>query len=192
MLSASSNVALQLLDGEFPLGDDRFHRIADRNDTNQPAAFDDGQVTDALVGHQRHTFFHRLLGTDGDYHRAHDLLDGDFPGRLACQNDLSRVIPLREDTFQLIDLEHQQCSDVLFGHQLEGVEDGGFRWHRPYLVSLTFQDLSGSHYRFTPWLIGFAAAPLNNIHQRREGARSIHVAWPTRGTVSAGQIGRRL
>src|SRR5882724_10824820 len=88
------DVVLELLDHELLLRDDGLDDVADRDHAHQPFLLHHGQVADALVGHQRHAVFDRLLGTDVENVGAHDLPDGDLLGGLPFEDDLPRVVPL--------------------------------------------------------------------------------------------------
>src|SRR5574341_1884388 len=60
------DIAFQLLDGPLLLGDHFLHQVADREHADQPLALGHRQMADALLGHERHAFLHRLAGMHGD------------------------------------------------------------------------------------------------------------------------------
>ncbi len=58
----AADVALELLDDEFLLGNDRLDQVADGNDADQPALLQHRQVAKLALGHQRHAFLDRVVG----------------------------------------------------------------------------------------------------------------------------------
>ena len=99
------------------------------------------QVADVLVRHKRHAILDRLLRTDVEHVRAHDLAHRRFLGRLPLEDDLPGVITLRENADELPAFQHQEGADVLVGHHLQRVEDGCVRRHREDPLSLPPQEL---------------------------------------------------
>jgi len=55
---------LKLLDGELLFADDVFDKVADGQHADDFAFVQNGEVADALRGHQRHAFFVGLFRTD--------------------------------------------------------------------------------------------------------------------------------
>src|ERR1051326_721828 len=67
------DVLLQLLDSELLLADDRLDEIANRDDPDQTALFQNRQVAYALVGHDRHALLDALVEARIEDVRGHDL-----------------------------------------------------------------------------------------------------------------------
>src|SRR5262249_43929130 len=120
----TGDVILELLDLELLFGDDGLNDIPDRNHTDEFLVVQHGQVSDALVGHQRHALFDRLLWTDVEDVRAHDLPDRSLLGGFSLEDHLPGIIPFREDAYQSSPFHDEQSTDILVGHHLEGLPLG--------------------------------------------------------------------
>jgi len=55
------NKVYQLVDDELLFADYIFHQISNRYDSNQFSLINNGKVANSLLGHNCHTFFHRLI-----------------------------------------------------------------------------------------------------------------------------------
>ena len=64
--SMAVNIVLELLDDELLLADDRFDKIANRDNTDHLLVVEDGQVAHRLRGHHSHTFADGLIGPRTD------------------------------------------------------------------------------------------------------------------------------
>jgi hypothetical protein len=71
-----ADVKFQLLDSEFLVADDSLNEIPDRYDSDQASVLNDGQMSNFLIGHNRHALFDRLLKFGIDDVRFHNGLNG--------------------------------------------------------------------------------------------------------------------
>src|SRR5688572_29146533 len=71
--TSAVDVGLELLDRLLLFGDDLLHEIADRDQPDQIAVLDDGQMADAAVRHEPHAFLDRARRIDRDHFGGHDL-----------------------------------------------------------------------------------------------------------------------
>jgi len=121
-----ANVALQLLDQVSLFGDRFLDQVSDRKQADQPTLFDDRQVTQVAVGHQRHAGLDALLRLGGDHRRAHDGADRRAHRRTALQHYLACIVTFADDAHQLAVVNHRQGTHVVLGHGLEEFQHRGF------------------------------------------------------------------
>ena len=77
------NIVLKLANREFLIADDALDEIADRNDADQFFSVDHGQMADALVCHDGHTFLDGLFRLHHDYLFFHYVALG-YPFNRSC------------------------------------------------------------------------------------------------------------
>src|SRR5271165_1534281 len=92
--SLSTDVTLKLLDDEILLGDDVFHQVPDRDETDQLAVIQDGKMTQPFFRHQRHTFLGALLWTHTQNWPCHDVAYQRLLRRFPHEHDLARIVAL--------------------------------------------------------------------------------------------------
>lgn len=67
-------VAFEFLDGLGLAGDDPFDEIADGDDANYLIVVDDGEMPEAVLGHDRHALVDSVLRGDEDDGAGHDFM----------------------------------------------------------------------------------------------------------------------
>jgi hypothetical protein len=94
-----------------------------------PTVFDwtvleDGQMADAMLGHQAHAIFDTVGRGDLDELAGQDFFDGCLFGNSSLEHDFPGVITFGNNAHQPAFLNHEQRPDVLICHHLDGVEHG--------------------------------------------------------------------
>src|SRR6266849_2082652 len=136
----SGYIVLQLLDGLLLLRDDPLYQITDRDNPEYLVVFHNRKMTYAIVGHNRHALVHRLLLSNENHRARHDLPDLGLLRGSSHEDDLARIVPLRDDARQFALGDDQQRPNPRLGHPFDGLVDRLFRGHRPDITALVFQD----------------------------------------------------
>src|SRR5690606_6019112 len=106
-MSSSGDILLQMLDYIPLFFDHEADDVADGDDADDTIAFHNGQVADVFVGHEGHALFYRVVLRYRDRVGGHEFADRYFAGMLPFQDVLSRIIPLRENTYECILIDNQ-------------------------------------------------------------------------------------
>src|SRR5262245_48370099 len=99
--SSAADIALELLDDELLLGDDRFYQVTDRDHPTHPTLLHYRQMSNTFFRHQGHAFLDVAIGLGIYYTSGHYFSDLSGRRRTTLQNNFSCVIPLRDNTHQL-------------------------------------------------------------------------------------------
>ena len=110
------------MDGAVLGRNDPINEIADRNDAQDLIVGEDGQMANAMVGHETHAFFDGMRGADGYDFAGDDFSHRRLFGGFAFERDLPRVIAFGHDAQQPAMLRDKQSADIFVGHQLDCVE----------------------------------------------------------------------
>lgn len=77
-----------------------------------------------FFSHQSHTFGHRSLRGDVIDLVGHDFTNQCRARRFSLQYDLARIVTLGKNAGQmLLAVHHQQCANVVFGHDFQRVQN---------------------------------------------------------------------
>src|SRR6202049_864950 len=106
--SLPADVTLKLLDDKILLGDDVFHQVPDRNETDQLAAIQDRKMTQPFFRHQRHTFLGALLWTYIHDWACHDIAYRRLLRRSPHEHDFARIVALAQHTDDRLALHDQE------------------------------------------------------------------------------------
>lgn len=124
VLPSAGDVAFEVVDIQALVGDDVLDDVPDADEPHEVSALHDGQVALSAIGHDRHAFLDRSAGRNGIEFAAHRFPDGGVPGSLPMEDDPAGILPLRQDTDELVSTEDHDGSDVIGSHQLEGFVGG--------------------------------------------------------------------
>ena len=80
--------------------------VRNGDNTNHLFAFEHGQVTHTLIGHQGHAYLDRLFWPDMDYVSLHDIPDQRGGGPFAFENDIPGIVSLGYDADQFFTVHH--------------------------------------------------------------------------------------
>src|ERR1035441_8934256 len=127
----SRDVAFQVPDGFFLTRDDPFHQIADRYHPHDGALLDYRKVPEMVIRHDGHALVDCVLGSHKDHRAGHNLPDRSLFRGPSLENDLAGIVTLREDPDELAFQQHQQGSDSLITHLLDGFVNGLIGAYRP-------------------------------------------------------------
>src|ERR1051326_3652097 len=139
------DVLLQLLDSELLLADDRLDEIANRDDPDQTALFQNRQVAYALVGHDRHALLDALVEARIEDVRGHDLAHLGRGRGAAFEDDLARVVALGDHADDLLAFADDEGTDALGGHELHRVIDRRAGLDRPDVSTLGREYVTDFH-----------------------------------------------
>ena len=113
----------EVLDRRLLLLHQRLDYVADRDHSGQLVAVHHEEMTDSVLRHE----FHAAIESDVDCHVddvwGHDLADVRGRRNPPHQDDLARVVALRNDADGSTGFEHQQRAAVPRCHFTQGVED---------------------------------------------------------------------
>src|SRR5713101_9891945 len=123
-----------------PARDDPLYQITDRDNPEYLVVFHNRKMTYAIVGHNRHALVHRLLLSNENHRARHDLPDLGLLRGSSHEDDLARIVPLRDDARQFALGDDQQRPNPRLGHPFDGLVDRLFRGHRPDITALAFQN----------------------------------------------------
>src|SRR6056297_159225 len=136
------DVLLQCVHFAFLLFDLVLNEFADAEYTDQALVLDHRQVTDVVGRHQGQAMIQAVALADGHHVGAHDLGDRRIDRGLALKHDLPRVITFRHDADQAVVVsKHDQRTAVLFGHQLQRVDNRGLLLDTPDVATLFVEKL---------------------------------------------------
>jgi hypothetical protein len=102
----------------------RLHRLGLGYAAYDLASLDDVKPPDVLLGHNLQCPPYRLVWTDGDDRRGHDLLDPHVEA-VALRDAPPQDVPLCHDAHWEAFLRDEEGPDVLLDHPLDGLHHGG-------------------------------------------------------------------
>jgi hypothetical protein len=102
----TTNVVFKFIDNEFLFRNYALEQIANGDNADHFFAFEHGQVTHTLIGHQGHAYLDRLFWPDMDYVSLHDIPDQRGGGPFAFENDIPGIVSLGYDADQFFTVHH--------------------------------------------------------------------------------------
>src|SRR5262249_30183242 len=93
-LPGPRDVIFELFDRDLLFRDDGLHDAADGNHPDEAPLLHDREVADALRRHESHALFDRVIGTDDERIRRHDLTYTRLFRRLPLEDHFAGVIAL--------------------------------------------------------------------------------------------------
>jgi hypothetical protein len=105
-IALATNVVFKFIDNEFLFRNYALEQIANGDNADHFFAFEHGQVTHTLIGHQGHAYLDRLFWPDMDYVSLHDIPDQRGGGPFAFENDIPGIVSLGYDADQFFTVHH--------------------------------------------------------------------------------------
>src|SRR5205823_1797095 len=99
-------------------------------------ALNDRQMANPFGRDDSHTIVYGMVRAHGHHRTRHDVPDRGVLRGFSVKHDFAGVITLGNDADHRLAVDHDQRSDVFFGHQPDGLEYRFGRAHRPDVVPL--------------------------------------------------------
>src|ERR1700758_2195136 len=110
-------VAFQMLDGLLVRKNSFGYHVSNRNNAAKIIGLENGQVPDVAFAHDVHTGFYRIIGQYPRKAGTHNFTHLGFQRRFAVQDNLARIVALREQTGIFAILGYHYRPDIFIGHQ---------------------------------------------------------------------------
>ncbi len=114
---------MQIMNGVILLGALVFDDVADGDDSDQAVLFDDRQVSDSFLAHDRAALSLRCISTATGHRRGHDIYNERLGRGTLRGHDPVEYVTLRKNPDHLVVASDNQCPDTLLVH-----ERGGFQY----------------------------------------------------------------
>jgi len=117
------DVLVEVVDQLALIVDEPRREIAGRHDADELAALDDGQVAHAEIRRERHRDRDRVLRQDRDHVARHHRLDRGELRIAARAEHPHEQVSLRDDADDLVIVDHDERTDVVRVHPVNGRDD---------------------------------------------------------------------
>ena len=144
----AGNVALELLDGVALGIHHPADQVADRDQSDETAVIDDGQVADAVAGHELHAFFNAVPAAHGDRRTGNDVADLGVAGSAPLKDHLAAVVALGEDSDNLVTIDGHEGADIPLSHASNGFVNRVVQLGGPDFADLVVEDIVNSSVNF--------------------------------------------